>query len=258
MKLKKKKLLLRPVPFTRLIPNMVTLIGLIVGVSSIRYALDSAWEKSVYCILIATILDGLDGRFARLLNATSHFGAELDSICDFVNFGLCPPLIIYLWAFQQYEYNVISWASIMFFIVCMSIRLARFNTAVIKTENDQKSDLRFFMGVPAPSGAILALIPVILDFEISTLISNFDVRSHALCINLYIVVIATLLAGRFPTPSIKNIHIKPEYLSLFLIISAVIIILTIIYPWYILPLAAIIYIMSIPVCIHYTRKCQVN
>ena len=131
-KLKKSPRILKPVPVVKLIPNILTLIGLVIGVSSIRFALDSKWEISVYCILIATIIDGLDGRIARMLNATSHFGAELDSLCDFANFGLCPAFIIYLWSFQQYEYKVTSWAAITFFIVCMGIRLARFNATIIK------------------------------------------------------------------------------------------------------------------------------
>jgi CDP-diacylglycerol--serine O-phosphatidyltransferase len=125
LKLKKPRRLLEPVPITKLIPNILTLIGLVIGVSSVRFALDSKWEMAVYCVLIATIIDGLDGKIARMLNATSHFGAELDSLCDFVNFGLCPALLIYLWSFQQYEYKVISWASIMFFIVCMGIKARR-------------------------------------------------------------------------------------------------------------------------------------
>lgn len=251
---KEKKLIKKPIPFTRLLPNVVTLVGLIIGVSSIRFALDSAWEKSIYCVLIATIIDGLDGRVARMLNATSHFGAELDSLCDFVNFGLSPALLLYLWSFQQYEYKVISWASIMLFVVCMAIRLARFNTGIVETETDSKKDNRFFTGVPAPSGAILVLIPMILDFEITTTIPEFSVRNYTLCINLYIVIVALSLASRFPTISLKHIHIKPEYLSLSMIISAVIIIVAVIYPWYSLPAAAIIYILSIPFCMYYSRK----
>ncbi len=253
-KFKGKKLIIKPVPFTKLLPNVVTLVGLIIGVSSIRFALESAWEKSVYCILIATIVDGLDGRVARMLNATSHFGAELDSLCDFINFGLCPALLLYLWSFQQYEYKVISWASIMLFVVCMAIRLARFNTAIVETDKTVKNNSNFFTGVPAPSGAILALIPMILDFEITTIISEFSVRNHTLYINFYIVIIALMLASRFPTMSLKNIQIKPEYLSLSMIISAIIIIVAVIYPWYSLPVAAIIYILSIPLCIYYARK----
>lgn len=243
----------KPVPFTRLLPNIVTLIGLIIGVSSIRFALDSRWETAVYCVLIATIIDGVDGRVARIFNATSHFGAELDSLCDFVNFGLCPAILIYLWSFQQYEFKVISWASIMLFVVCMAIRLARFNTALIEAKEKTANSL-FFTGIPAPCGALLALILMILDFEFTLYINNFSIRNHTLGINLYIVIIALLLPSRFPTISLKNFHVKLEYLSLSMIISAVIIIAAVIYPWYALPIAAILYILSIPICMYIVHK----
>ncbi len=252
-KLKKPRRILKPVPVAKLIPNLVTLIGLVVGVSSIRFALDSKWELSIYCVLIATIIDGLDGKIARMLNATSHFGAELDSLCDFVNFGVCPAIITYLWSFQQYEYKVISWASITFFIVCMCIRLARFNTMIFNPV-ESKQAMLFSTGVPAPSGAMLALIPMILDFEITTYFEDFNIRNHTLLINVYIVFVAILLASRLPTISIKNLNIKPEYLSLCMIIFAIIIIITVIYPWYMLPIAAIIYLLSIIVCIYISRR----
>jgi len=253
MKFNRKKILSKPVPFVKLLPNLVTLSGLIIGVSSIRFALEGQWETSVYCILIATIIDGIDGRVARMFNATSHFGAELDSLCDFVNFGLCPAFLIYLWSFQQYEYKVISWASIMLFVVCMSIRLARFNTTLVGDEQESPNKSRFFTGIPAPCGGILALIPMIMDFEVTSLIDNFSIRNYTLGINLYIAIIALLLPSRLPTFSMKNFKIKPEYLSLSMIISAVIIIMTIIYPWYAFPVAAIIYVLSIPFC-YYSAK----
>lgn len=241
----------RPVPLSKLIPNMITLLGLVIGVSSIRFALDSKWEIAVYCIFIAAILDGIDGRIARMLNATSPFGAELDSLCDFVNFGLSPALLIYLWSFQQYEFKVLSWAAIMVFVVCMAIRLARFNTSIGNPSEDKISKY-FFTGVPAPSGALLALVPMMLDFEI-TLGVQFTARSNTLLIDLYIVFIAFLLASRLPTLSFKNLHIKPEYLSLSMMISALLIIVIVIYPWYALPSIAIIYLLSIPVCVYYTE-----
>jgi CDP-diacylglycerol---serine O-phosphatidyltransferase len=247
-------MLLKPVPFTKLFPNVVTLVGLIIGVSSIRFALDSAWEKAVYCILIATVIDGLDGRVARMLNATSHFGAELDSLCDFINFGLCPALLIYLWSFQQYEHKVMSWASVMLFIVCMAIRLARFNTAIVETDEKAKNNSKFFVGVPAPSGAILALIPMVLDFEITNFLPEVNVRNYTLCINIYIIIIGLLLASRFPTISLKRINVRPEYLSLSMILSSVVAIVAVIYPWYLLPIAAIMYLLSIPVCVYYVKK----
>lgn len=252
LKIKKINIYKKPITFTKLIPNLITLLGLIVGVSSIRFALDSRWEPSVYCILVAAILDGLDGRIARLLNATSPFGAELDSLCDFANFGISPAIIIYLWSFQQYEFKLLSWASILLFIVCMAIRLARFNISIIAPKYDKYSKY-FSTGVPAPSGALLALVPIILDFEISTVI-DINIRSHTILIDLYIVIIALLLASMLPTFLFKNIPIKPEYVSLSMIISAIILINILIYPWYSLPFLAIIYILSIPACFIIAKK----
>jgi CDP-diacylglycerol---serine O-phosphatidyltransferase len=252
MKSSTRKKLIKPVPFTKLLPNLVTLIGLIIGVSSIRFAIDNAWEISVYCILIATIVDFVDGRVARMFNATSHFGAELDSLCDFVNFGLCPAITLYLWSFQQYEYKITSWMSIMIFIVCMAIRLARFNTTLVDSKITQ--DKRFFFGVPAPIGAILALMPIILDFEFTLLIQNFSIRNYTPGINIYIVAVSLMLASRFPTISFKYFHINPEYLSVSMIIFASISIMIIIYPWYTIPAMALIYLLSIPGCMFIAFK----
>ena len=240
-----------PVPITRLIPNFVTLIGLVVGVSSIRFALDSNWEMSVYCIIAATVIDGLDGRIARMLNASSPFGAELDSLCDLINFGLCPALLIYIWSFQQYEFRLISWTANLLYIVCMAIRLARFNTNM----NDDSSILskHFFTGVNAPSGALLALLPIIMDFGFSKLF-GFTFRNHTLLINFYIIFIALLLPSRLSTLSSKNFHIKPKFLYLSMIAAAIIIVFTFIYTWYVLTIVGILYLLSIPYTEYLARK----
>lgn len=242
-----------PIAFTRLIPNLITLLGLVIGLSSIRFALDHRWELAVYCIVIASILDGIDGRVARLFNATSTFGAELDSLCDFANFGVAPALIMYLWTFQYYEFKLLSWTVILIFIVCMAIRLARFNTAMFVEHTQQKLIKCFSLGVPAPAGALLLLLPIIIDFEIAT-IFNVNVRSHAAMIDLYIIVIAMMLPSRLPTFLFKNIKIKQQYISLCLIFSAIVIINAIIYPWITLPVLGVIYIASIPLCIKIASK----
>lgn len=243
--------LTKPIPFVKMIPNFITLLGLVIGVSSIRFALDSKWELAVCCILVAGLLDGIDGRIARILNATSPFGAELDSLCDFANFGLSPALLIYLWSFQQYEFKVLSWAAMSLYIACMAIRLARFNITIFEPQD--KNAKNFFTGVPAPAGAFLAIMPIILDFEIST-VFGINVRSHTVIIDIYIIIIALLLASRIPTFSFKNIDIKPEYLSLLMIIFAIAMINMIIYPWYILPLLAVAYLISIPLAVMWGRK----
>lgn len=242
----------KPIPFTKLIPNVITLIGLIVGVSSIRFALDKNWEMAVYCVLIAGIVDGIDGRIARLLNATSSFGAELDSLCDFVNFGACPAIIIYVWSLHEFEFKLLSWFAMLLFIVCMAIRLARFNTSIIQNKVDPKTKY-FATGVPAPSGALLALMPMVLEFEIGPMF-GFSVRPHTFFIDMYVVIIALLLASRLPTFLFKNIYIKHEYLSLVMIMFALIIINVIVYPWYSLPILAVVYMLSIPVSVALVKK----
>ena len=246
----------KPIPFIKLLPNFITLLGLLVGVSAIRFGLDERWEKAIYCILVAAIIDGVDGRVARMLNATSPFGAELDSLCDFANFGVIPACLVYLWSFQQYEYKVLSWGSILLFVVCMALRLARFNTSIFQDKLSKKSE-NFFTGVPAPCGALLILNPMILQFEVSSML-GINIRAHTIMIDLYIVIIAFLLASRLPTFSTKNIQIKPEYLSLAMIIFAVVIINLIIYPWYLLPIISFIYIISIPACYFINKKLESN
>ncbi len=262
MKLHEKKWLLKmkkfkfnkPISITTLIPNFITLLGLIVGVSAIRFALDGMWEIAICCIIAAAIIDGIDGKIARMLNASSLFGAELDSLCDFANFGIVPAIIIYLWSFQQYEYQVLSWGSMLIFIVCMSLRLARFNTAtMLHNGNSNNAVQYFFTGVSAPCGALMVLMPIILDFEISSLLS-INIRSHTILIDIYTIIVAILVASTIPTVSIKHLKIKPKYLSLSMILFAFIVISLIIYSWYFLPILWIAYLCSIPACYIIKKK----
>lgn len=240
------------IPVTKLIPSFVTLIGLVVGVSSIRFALNEKWELAVYCIIAAAVIDGLDGRIARFLNASTHFGAELDSLCDLINFGLSPALIIYLWSCQQYEFNVFSWACNLLFVVCMSIRLARFNTHLNDTKEDVISK-NFFTGVSAPLGALLILLPMIFDFDLGNLI-GFELRSHTLFIDFYVIFVALLLPSRLSTFSAKNLTIPTNHLYIPMIIASIVIVFTFIYTWYSLTIFGVLYLTSIPYTEYLSRK----
>ena len=240
----------KPLPFIKLLPNLVTLVGLAIGMSSIRFAMDGRWEAAVTCILVATFMDALDGRIARMLNATSMFGAELDSLCDFANFGIAPAFMIYLWSFQKIEYKLFAWAAVLLFIVCMAIRLARFNTT---TPDDDPRVKDYFIGVPAPVGAVLLLMPIMVDFDLSTTL-GFNIRSHTLWITFYQIVIALLLPSRLPTFSLKNLHIKPEYIWASLLASGVFIISLTLYTWYVLPFLGILYLCVIPVSVKLAKK----
>ncbi|MBP7190378.1 MAG: phosphatidylcholine/phosphatidylserine synthase [Rickettsiaceae bacterium] len=250
----KKAKLNKPLPFVKLIPNFITISALCIGVSSLRFALESRWENAVLCIVIAAFLDGVDGRIARLLGATSHFGAELDSLCDFVNFGVAPSVIMYCWALQYSDHKVFAWSVVLLFILCMAIRLARFNTALLDP-NAKAFSKMFFMGVPAPLGALLLLTPIMIDFDISDHLNmDFNAKSSSMFLAAYQLVVALLLPSRIPTFSFKNLVINPEYLWVCMFVVGLIIINMIIYPWYIFPILAVIYISTIPFSIAAAKK----
>jgi CDP-diacylglycerol---serine O-phosphatidyltransferase len=234
----------KPLSFIRLLPNVITISALVVGMNSIRFALDARWDLSVICIIIAAILDAADGRVARMLNATSVFGAELDSLSDFANFGIAPALMGYLWAYQRFEFKLFAWSAVLLFVICMVIRLARFNVGAANPNANPKLK-QFFMGVPAPVGAVLFIVPIILDFDLAANFS-FDVRSHIFIVTCYQIIIALLLPSRIYTFSLKSLEIKPEFVWAYLLGSAAIIIALIIYPWYVIPLVSVIYLLTIP------------
>lgn len=234
----------KPVSVLKLIPNILTIVGLCIGFSSVRFALDAKWEQAVLCIIVAAIVDGIDGKVARLLNATSVFGAELDSLCDFINFGVAPVLVTYLWLFNEYSIKLISWGSILFFSTCMALRLARFNTMAISVQ-ENKALRGFFVGIPAPAGGILALLPLICEFDLSEYL-GFSFRSHPLFLALYQSVIAILMASRIPTISLKDISVLPHNLWLLMLSTAIIVIALFLYTWIILPIFAVLYLCSFP------------
>jgi len=164
-------------------------------------------------------------------------------------------MLIYLWSFAQYEYKLVAWGAVLVFIVCMAIRLARFNTSIslrnaVKISYNTKF---FFTGVPAPSGALLAVIPIMVDFDLTTIL-NFHIRSYILPTVLYLIFIGFLVASRVPTISIKNVSIKPQYVWMSLCISAFAIIALWIYPWFILPLLGFVYLLSLPVSILVSKR----
>lgn len=250
----RKTKLVKPLPLIKLLPNLITISSLCVGVSAIRFAFESRWEIAVSCIVIAAFLDGIDGRVARILGATSHFGAELDSLCDFVNFGVVPSLLIYCWSFQHSPFKVLSWVAVLLFIVCMSLRLARFNTGLIDKESTVLSK-NFFVGVPAPVGAMLLIMPIVVGFDLMPFFEmDLEIKSNNLYLIVYQIIIALLLASRLPTFSFKGVVIKPQYVWISLFFSGFLIISMIIYPWYTLPILAILYILTIPLSIIVARK----
>lgn len=236
----------------KILPNLVTLLGLCIGLSAIRAALNGNWIEATACLLIAGFLDGIDGRLARFLNTTSEFGAQLDSLVDFVNSGIVPGIVIYLWMNQFNNVLGFDWAVVLFFAICMAIRLARFNVALDKEVTDPVLDKFFFSGIPAPCGAALVMLPMVLSYQFG----NDYFYTIPKWIILYVGIIGVLVGSTVPTISIKKIPIRNEYiLPTFLVLGSVAVGL-VVAPWISLAVIGLIYISSIPVTIVVYFKLQ--
>ena len=185
-----------------ILPNILTLVGVCLGISSIKFSIDSNFTLAVIFILLAAILDALDGRIARLIKGTSEFGKELDSLTDFVSFGIAPAFIIYFWELNNY--GKIGWAITLIYSVCCVLRLARFN--LTKLENEKIWKQNYFEGIPSPIGAILILLPLI--YELSDIEKKIDFRTF---VPFLTVLISILLISKFPTFSFKKISIPPKF-----------------------------------------------
>lgn len=235
-------------PISRLFPSIITIIAICFGLTSIRYALNQQWEIATAFIIIAGFLDVVDGRLARFLKATSNFGAQLDSLADFVNFGISPAIILYLWQLHKLQIKGLGWALVLFFTICSAIRLARFNSDLAEPDRPAWRE-GFFTGVPAPMGAYLAMLPVMISFE-----SNIILYIHPLIIGIYLIVIGILMASRLPTFATKKIAIHKEYISLVLVLFGLIIGVIIIEPWLSLTFIGFLYLISFPFSIKAFRK----
>lgn len=224
-----------------LIPNLLTMGALCAGLSGIRFAFLGRWELAVMMIIAAGILDGLDGRMARLLNVTSKFGAELDSLADFVSFGVAPAMILYLWTMDQF--GGVGWALTMLYAVCCALRLARFNTA-LGDPNPPAWSRYYFTGVPAPAGAGLVLLPMMLTFEAGPgVFDRPSVNAAAL------VLVAFLMISRLPTFSFKQARIAPNFMLPALLTAGLLTAALVSAPWTTFVCVGVIYLASIPVSV---------
>lgn len=235
-------------PVTKLFPSVITLTALCLGLSSIRFSLQSQWNFAVLMIVIAAFLDVLDGRVARLLNATSNFGAHLDSLADFLNFGIAPPITVYMWSLKNTPIRGMGWAVVLFFVVCCSIRLARFNTD-LDSDDKPKWEEGFFVGVPSTFGGFLAIIPMMIEIEY-----NISVNQYSILLSLYMALIALLMVSKIPTFSTKRLTVRHEFVSLTLVALGLIIAGILMEPWIILPIIGLLYLFTIPISIAYHRK----
>ena len=228
----------RPIPVRMLVPNVITLLAICAGLTAIRLSTEGRVELAVAAIVFAAVLDGLDGRVARMIKGQSKFGAELDSLADFVNFGVAPGLILYFW--QLRELNNGGWIAAMVFAISGGLRLARFN-ATIDDPNKPAFAANYFTGVPAPMGAITVLLPVFLSFLGVPM-------PPALVTALYTLLIAFLMVSRLPVFSGKSVRMRvPPEMVLPVFVSVVFFIaLLISYPWHILSLGSVLYLLSLP------------
>ena len=232
----------KSLPIYCLIPNMVTLTSLCLGMSSIKYALDGRWEISVALLVICGFLDGIDGSVARALNASSKFGAELDSLTDIVVFGVAPAILSYSWSLHNFPVKGVGWAVALLFSICVTLRLARFN--VMEKEEESKGG-RFFKGIPAPSGAGLSLVPIMLSFSLD--INLF--QDEPIFLMAYLMVIALFMVSEVPTISLKKVNIQPSMVVPLLLLVTIGVVSFITRPWIALPLFGLSYLLSIPVTV---------
>jgi CDP-diacylglycerol--serine O-phosphatidyltransferase len=230
----------RLIPVRMLLPNLITLLALCAGLTAIRLAIEEQLEWAVAAIVFAALLDGIDGRIARLLKGTSKFGAELDSLADFVNFGVAPALIIYFWSLH--ELKSAGWIAAMVFAICTGLRLARFNV-MIDDPNRPAWAGNFFLGIPAPAGAITLLFPIYVYF-----LGMPRFYFVAPVILVYTLGISFLMVSRLPVFSGKRVgkRIAPEMVLPVFVAVVVFFALLVAYPWVVLTTGTVLYLVALP------------
>src|SRR5690242_17799224 len=228
------------IPVRTLVPNLITLLALCAGLTAIRLAIEAKLEWAVAAIVFAATLDGIDGRVARMLKGTSRFGAELDSLADFVNFGVAPALILYFWGLH--ELGNAGWIGAMVFAICAGLRLARFNV-MIDDPNRPPWAANFFVGMPAPGGAITVLLPIYVTF-----LGAPHLAFAAPLVLFYTLAIAFLMVSRLPVFSGKRVgkRVAPELVLPLFVVVVLFFALLIAYPWPVLTTGTILYLASLP------------
>jgi CDP-diacylglycerol--serine O-phosphatidyltransferase len=229
---------MREISLRLMIPNIITILAFCSGLTSIRFALEGRWEGAVLSIVIAMILDGMDGRVARLLGATSRFGALLDSLSDLVCFGFAPAFLIYCFAVGKFI--KFGWSGVMFYTACMALRLARFNA--LEEQNNAPSWLKhYFMGVPAPAGALLVVTPVCCYLATDMMIFT----SFALNVGI-LWFVGLLLVSRIPTLCLKSIRIQQAWVPIYAVFFVLFVVLLYTHVWVGLGCISICYLTTIP------------
>jgi len=228
-----------------ILPNMFTLVGVCIGLSSIKFAFDEKFTLSIIAIIVAAIIDGLDGRIARLIQGTSKVGKELDSLTDVISFGVAPAFIMYFWKLN--ELGRIGWLICLIYVVCVALRLARFN---VNTGQEPSWRDNFFEGVPSPAGGVIVLMPLIYslsDIQITNI--NYDLFVPAL-----FIVVSILLISKIPTYAFKKISV-PRNMTIFLLLAVVLYFgLLLIYTFNAIVISGLVYFIMIPISLIHYRK----
>lgn len=236
----------RVMSLSTLIPNLITVMALCSGLTGIRFALQERWEFAVGAIAVAAVLDTLDGRMARLLKGQSKFGAELDSLADFISFGVSPAIILFLWTTQ--DLRGFGWMCALFYATCMALRLARFNTKLDDADPPPFAS-RFFTGVPAPAAAGLACLPLILSFVI-----DVEWVSQPIFMALWLVMVGLMMVSSIPTYSFKGTRFPRKFMLPILVIAGLVIAGFLSEPWMTLGGIIIAYMVTIPLSYRAYRR----
>lgn len=230
---------LKEIPLRLMVPNLITVLAICAGLTGIRYAIEFRYELAVQMVLIAAFLDGIDGRIARLMKATSKFGAQMDSLADIINFGVAPAMVLYIFVLDQAR--SLGWIAAIIYTIAAGLRLARFN---VMSERDIRAPWQssYFVGVPAPAGAFLVLLPVYVSF-----LGVIPNNAMALVSAAYTLVIAALLISRVPVWSGKSGSRVPRNYMMPIILGVVLLVATLsVYPWQTLSAGVVAYLASLP------------
>jgi len=221
-----------------ILPNILTLVGVCIGLTSIKFAFDGKYELSVIAVIVAGVIDGLDGRIARLIKATSKVGKELDSLTDVISFGVAPAFIMYFWSLS--EIGRLGWLISLIYVICVALRLARFN---VSSGGESSWKDNFFEGIPSPAGGILVLMPLIYSFsEIQFFNPNYKI-----VVPILFIIISILLISKIPTYSLKKI-VVPRSTTIFLLFAVVLYFgLLLIYTFNTIIISGAIYLLMIPI-----------
>ena len=236
----------RHLTLARLLPNMITLGGLCCGLTGMRFAMLNRFDLAAMFIVIAAFIDGMDGRIARLLRATSNFGAQLDSLSDMICFGVAPAIIMYLWQLQGVR--GVGWAAALFFVVCAALRLARFNAA-LGNEPQEPWRKKFFTGVPAPAGALLAMLPLTVNLAFGEDLNVDHLPLTPALVAGTLLIVGLLMSSRVPTLSLKGFKFAPEWALPIMLVLGFWVVCLVINPWETIAITSIGYLLIMPLIV---------